>query len=157
MKHEFCPTCGQKTTYELTLDTGTAKMMTAISDYIRKKGINVFSNTKEMIGNGYDFNAAGNITRPRAHGLIARIPGKATNYCITDKGFRFLKGEPIESVVIMKKASKGEPSHAIGHEGPEIKISQLLSGWSEYWSANGYEIQNGVVVTRPTVKNPTLL
>lgn len=69
MKHEHCPTCGQKTTYELSIDTGTAKMMTAISDFVKEKGF------------------------------------------------------------------------------VEIRIDQLLKGWSEYWSTNGYEIKEGVVIT----------
>jgi hypothetical protein len=139
------------------MDIGTAKMLTAISDFIKKKGINVFSNTKEMIGLGYDFNAAGNISRPKFHGLIARIPGKATNYCLTEKGLKFLSGEPILSVTIIKKGTNDEPPHVIGHEGPEITIDKLLSGWGDYWSANGYEIKEGIIITKPTVKQTTLL
>ncbi len=157
MNHQHCPTCGQRITYELALDAGTAMMMGAIAEFVKAKGINAFSNTKEMIGRGYNFHAAGNITRPRAHGLIARIPGKATNYCITDKGLAFLRGEPIESVVIVKKATKEAPSHVIAHDGPRITIGELLDGWTEFWSSNGYRIENGVVVDTPQVKNQTQL
>jgi len=153
MNHDYCPVCGQTITYELAMDIGTAKMMKAIADYVREKGINVFSNTKEMIGVGYDFHAAGNITRPRAHGLIARIPGEATNYCITDKGFKFLEGEKIESIVVMKKATNYGPSYVLKHAGPMVSINDFMNNWGEYWSANGYAIKEGRVITRPTVKS----
>jgi hypothetical protein len=68
-----------------------------------------------------------------------------------------LRDEPIESVVIMKKATKDAPSHVIAHEGPYVRISELLNGWPEYWSSNGYRIEQGVVVVTPQIKNQTQL
>jgi hypothetical protein len=54
--------------------------------------------------------------------------------------------------VMMAKATQGVPSHVVGHEGPMVTIEQLSNGWNDYWSANGYEIKEGRVVTETTVK-----
>lgn len=154
MNHKYCPTCGQKISYEISLDKGTAEMIVEISKFIKQKGINVFSNTKEMIAQDrYNFHSAGNITKARAHGLIARIPNEPTNYCLTDKGIAFLKDEPIPSVAIILKSTKDSPSRVVGHEGERIKISQLLDGFGDYWVVNGYEIRAGRIINTPPLKS----
>ena len=120
---EKCECCGQTTTYLLPVDRGTIDIMISIGNAIRRKNINVIHPRKEIevdprrvaydirLKEGYlTSNQVGNLSRPRFHGLIAKVKGNPGNYCLTTKGAKFLRGEYIPRFAIISKAEK----HRIG-------------------------------------------
>lgn len=115
-KPEICACCNQSTTYLLAIDRGTVDIVRAIAVAIFRKGINVVHPRKEMeTSQNMDFdlmiregmltsNQVGNLSRPRFHGLIAKIKDNPGNYCLTTKGAQFLKGQPISRFAIISKS-----------------------------------------------------
>jgi hypothetical protein len=115
--------------------------------YIKIKGINAVHPRKELEGEYLTSNQVGNLTRPRAHGLIAKIDGEPGNYCLTWKGLSFLKGQgPIPKYAIMSKKSKTQ----IGY------LSDVTVHVNEYntndtrWEGVGYDIVEGRVINKIT-------
>ena len=154
---EHCSHCGQSLTYELDLDKGSVDILTAIAKYLREKNINAVHPRKELEDKFIlTSNQVGNLSRPRFHGLIAKVVGEKTrgNYCITTKGFNFLNGELIPSIVIVAKATVSTPAHTSDHRGHLTSIKEFDAGWGEYWSSNGYTIEAGRVIIQ---KQPTLI
>lgn len=162
---EKCGSCGQSATYVLGIDRGTVDILKAVAVAIRKKGINAIHprkemevsgrkpDYKEMVENGFlTSNQVGNLTRARAHGLIARIKGNPGNYCLTVKGAKFLRGERIAKYAIMSKTTKSQ----IGYWMPEaynVSIGMFRPD-QEYWEGMNYEIEEGKIVE---IKQPKLL
>lgn len=152
-EHENCPTCGQSVSYELDMDKGSYDILKAITRKVKDKGINIVHLNKELCKTGnITVRQLDNSIRLKFHGLIAHIPGERGNYCITDKGFDFLNGEPISRTVIIMKRTKGKRAHVIGHSDEQITIDALDMGWGEYWSANGYQIVEGRVINELPIK-----
>lgn len=154
---DIYPHCRQTTTYLLSLDHGSIDIVRAIAVVIGKKGINVVHPRKEMEcklapGVSYEMmissgmltsNQVGNLTRPRAHGLIAPVRTNAGNYCLTGKGIRFLKGESIPRFAIMSKSQ----NHQIGYYLPsEYTVNIADLSWGDYWEGINYDIVEGRVV-----------
>lgn len=133
-EHQNCPACGQRLTYELELDRGTVAILTSIARFVKSKGINAVHLSKEMLKQGLlTHHQVGNISRPRFHGLVAKIKGETGNFGLTQKGLDFLRGEPISRTVIIKKAAgKGSPTHVIGHGDEQVMIGQVDKEWGEY-------------------------
>lgn len=154
-EHLNCQTCGQRLSYELEIDKGTVEILTKMARFIRAKGINAVHLSKEMLKQGIiTHHQVGNISRPRFHGLVARIKGEVGNFGMTQKGMDFLRGEPIARTIIIKKAAgPGSPAHVIGHSDEQVTIHQIDREWGDYWSGNGYIIEAGRVITEPPVKN----
>ena len=161
---EKCGCCGQSKTYLLSIDPGTVDILRAVARAILIKGINAIHPRKEMeVHGGYDYeamilsgkmtsNMVGNLSRPRFHGLIAKIKGEAGNYCLTSKGARFLKGEEIHRYAIISKAT----GHQVGYWMPE-KYQVELTDFSVddlYWEGLDYDIKEGQVIKR-IEKGPT--
>lgn len=144
----------QNLSYELEIDKGTTEIVKGVARAIKEKGINCVHIAKEVLAKGYiTVGQRLNVSRPKAHGLIAKVKGQAGNYCLTDKGLSFLKGEPIPRLTIIKKATRNQASHVIAHSEDMVTISQIDNGWGTYWSANGYDIKEGRVITTPAVKS----
>jgi len=158
-KAEVCPGCGQSTTYLLGIDRGTVDILKAIATAIRKKEINCVHPRKEMeIGHDQlDYftmvregkltsNHVGNLSRPRFHGLIAKIKGKdmAGNYCLTSKGARFLKGEQIPKYAIISKEAK----HQIGYYDDDVHFCTIKDFLPdvEYWEGIDFQIKSGEII-----------
>lgn len=151
--HEICQICGQSISYELDIDKGSYEILKAIVRHVKEKGINAVHLNKELCKVGMiTVRQLDNSIRLKFHGLIANIPGERGNYCITDKGFDFLNGEPISRTVIVMKRTKGKRAHVIGHSDEQMTIDVLDMGWGEYWSANGYQIIEGRVITEMPIK-----
>jgi len=162
-KPDSCESCGQTKTYVLGLDRGTIDIVKSICVAIRKKGINCIHPRKEMevatrskpdyqylVTNGQlTSNQINNLSRPRFHGLIASVDDKPGNYCLTNKGLAFLKGQPVPRFAIISKAESklegywhpDEHSVVIGDFKPD----------TEYWEGCNYEIREGVVVKLESV------
>jgi hypothetical protein len=140
---ETCGECKQTTTYVLAIDKGTVHIVKQIARFIGKKGINAVHPRKEMEGTYLSSNEVGNLTRPRAHGLIAKIKGNAGNYCLTSKGAAFLHGQPIERYAIRSKTL----GKTIGYvEGHNVTISEFNAA-GDMWEGVGYGISEGNVIT----------
>lgn len=160
---EHCDHCDQDITYALGIDKGTVDILRAMYVAIGKKSINIIHPKKEMldetdkmpseerIRNGLlSYGQRNNLTRPRIHGLIARVKGEHGNWCITRKGFAFLKGASIPKVAIKSKPE----NRNIGYfdEYPEgdprnyTTIDKYLKNVDPYWASDGYEIKEGRVV-----------
>lgn len=145
-KPEKCECCGQTTTYVLALDRGTTEIVKAIARFIGKKGINRVHPRKEIEGHGLSSNAVGNLSRPRFHGLIARVEGEPGNYLLTRKGAKFLRGEAVPRYAIISKAEGKQ----IGYYMPEEEMINIkrLQKEKDYWEGINYDITEGHVITR---------
>lgn len=161
-KPERCEHCGQTTTYLVPLDRGAAIIVKALAAAIRRKGINCVHPGKEMevprrewsyeraVTEGVlPSNFIDNFSRVRFHGLIARVKGEAGNWCLTSKGARFLRGEPVARYVIRSKATK----HNLGYYEPEtltVTVHELRKA-DELWQGINFDIVEGRIVTEPVV------
>ena len=145
----ICEDCRQDTTYELGLDKGSALLVLAIAKFIRQKGINAVHPRKEMEGKVLTSNQVGNLSRPRFHGLIAKVQGNSGNYLLTPKGSKFLRGETIPKIAIVQKATISEAAHNIGYHLPEeitTSFKELVKN-EQYWEGIDYEIVEGNIIS----------
>ena len=122
-----CECCGQTKDYHTSIDKGMVAIMQAFSVAVRMKGVNVLHPLKEMNANpGMTILEAvrmgkltrtmsGNTSRARSHGLLARIRGRSGNWCITRKGFAFLRGEPVDKYAIIDKLTGDTIGHIPGY------------------------------------------
>lgn len=147
-KPEYCSCCGQTTTYLLPIDRCTVEIMFAIAKFISRKGINSVHPRKEMENIYLSSNQVGNLSRPRFHGLIAKVKGVSGNYCLTKKGAAFLRGEKVPKYAIISKSEK----HQIGYYEPEdhmVTYKDVVE-----WVENiNFDIVNGEVITPEEYKN----
>jgi len=135
------------------LDRGTVNIVKVIAKYIQKKGVNAVHLSKELLAEELlTHHDVGNISRPRFHGLVAKVSENAGNYCLTNKGLDFLNGKQVESIALIKKATDKVPAYTIGYIGEPVTIKDFDNEWGEWWSASGYEIQEGRVITQPKGK-----
>lgn len=132
-------------------------IMVSFALAIQKKGINVIHPRKEIeVGvsfgtqNAMDIgkmtsNQVGNLSHPRFHGLIARV--ESGNYCLTRKGARFLKGEPIQKYAIVSKITGHQEGYwaKFGDDRDLVTIKQLLKD-DEYFGDVTFDIQHGRVI-----------
>ncbi len=164
-----CEECGQAVEYIIPVDKGTVTIVKALARFIQKKGINFVHPTKEMEvpAKEWTYTRAitegvltstqiGNLTRPRVHGLIAKVEGEAGNWCITKKGQDFLSGKVIPRFAIISKSAvgHGEGSHKEEYWKPEeytIEAHEFTAG-DPPWEGFTFEIQQGRVITQVPVK-----
>ena len=143
--NQICPHCGQSTIYYLSIDRGTVKIVKQIARFIGQKGINAVHPRKEMEGKWLTSNEVGNLTRPRANGLIAKIKGNAGNYCLTIKGSAFLNGVPIHKTSIRSKVEE----KTIGYlEEDGMTTINDYNTANDYWEGIGYEIKAGEIIVK---------
>ena len=141
---EKCDCCGQTTSYLLAMDKGSVHIVMAIAKAVKKKGINAIHPRKEMEGTYLTSNQVGNLTRPRAHGLIAKVKGNAGNYCLTQKGLDFLNGSRIPKYTVMSKVEKRQVGYF-----EEFKYHCTINSFisvEDYWEGTGFEIKQGSVI-----------
>ena len=154
---ERCEHCGQSLSYLIPIDRGSVDILKAISQAIRKKGINIVHPRKEMEAGGRDVsykemvreghltsNQVGNLSRLRFHGLIASVDGNPGNYCLTSKGAEFLKGGAVPRYAVISKVT----GHQIGYHMPE-KYRVVIYDFrpdQEYWDGIDYQIVAGRVM-----------
>lgn len=141
---ECCPTCGQTTTYLLSIDHGTVEVLKAIARFIGRKGINIVHPRKEMEGAYLSSNQVGNLSRARFHGLIASVAKNPGNYLLTTKGAAFLRGAIVPRTAIVSKAE----GRQIGYHEEDRDLCTIKDflGAGEYWEGINYDITAGYVV-----------
>jgi len=164
---EVCECCGQAKTYILPLDKGTAIIVKAIAAAIKIKGVNIIHPKKEMEVPATEWTKErairfgslnsihiGNLTKARAHGLIARVKDHAGNWCLTKKGAAFLRGEKVPRLAVMQKTAQGSRSHKEEYFRPEEFMVDIyeLSEADEMWEGINFDIVEGRVVMDPPVK-----
>lgn len=168
---EVCTCCGQTTTYILGIDQGTVDIVKAVSIAIQRKGINMIHPWKEMQApkSKLDYVTITleglltpmqltNLSRARAHGLIAHVHDQHGNYCMTTKGAQFLNGCEIDRYAIMSKSE----GHQIGYFEPGkhmVTVKSFQRKGEPYWQGINYDIIEGRIITElpiPT-KQATLL
>ena len=161
---EVCEHCGQTITYLLPLDRGTVDIVKSIARAIRNKGINFIHPRKEMEfrlpagGNYYEMiragmltsNQVGNLSRPRFHGLIARIKDNPGNYCLTTKGAQFLKGREIPRFAIISKAEKKQVGYYKQFDYT-AKVKDFATD-EDYWEGINFNIVEGSIIKDVPVK-----
>lgn len=141
---DVCPHCQQTTNYITGVDRGMAAIVRAFGNAVRAKGVNVLHPLKELAADpGMSVAqavAAGKLTgsmsrntsRARSHGLLARIEGRAGNWCLTKKGVAFLRGEPVPKYAIIDKVT----GHTAGYYEPETYTASIreLDPSAPFWS-----------------------
>lgn len=147
-----CSACGQSEEYLLPIDNGTVDIVKMIARYIDSKGINVVHPRKEIEGHGLTSNQVGNLSRPRFHGLIARVA--KGNYCLTTKGAKFLNGMRVEKYAIVSKVEKRNVGYL--QEGGFVTVHDF-NGDGEYWEGINYEIEGGIIIRSKKDVQHTLL
>jgi len=159
---EICAHCGQSMTYALPVDKGTADIVRALAIAITRKGINIIHVRKEMEGKVADIqngilnsNQVGNLSHARSHGLIAKVKDNKGNYCLTSKGARFLKGDPIPRIAVISKKDKRQIGYING-ETDVISIKDFLAE-NEYWESINFSIHEGHVVKDLPEKKQAML
>lgn len=149
-KPTVCEHCGQTTDYLLAIDRGISDILIGFIRAVKDIKSNCVHPIK-MCEQGYlTVNQVKNLSRARFHGLIARIDNKSGWWCLTTKGGKFLRGDPIPKFCVVSKSL----SKQVGYWQPEIHtidIKSLVKIDSDYW-----EIKNFDVVELPFVSQPAL-
>jgi hypothetical protein len=146
-----CEACSQTTTYAMALDRGTAHIVLAVFNAVRRLDRNRVHIDKEMVALKHDWpsyqemieggcmtsSMQHNVPRARYHGLIAFADRGSGEYLLTPKGAAFLRGEPVPKVVIVDKAKKKNA----GYFEPEgiVTWAQLVRK-EPYW-AKGFDFE----------------
>lgn len=155
-KPDVCTHCGQELNYILAIDRGTTNIVKQISRFIEKKGINCVHPRKEMEGAYLTSNEVGNLTRARAHGLIAKIKDNPGNYCLTSKGLSYLGGTSIPRFAIISKSKVNSGSMNVGYivsDPPKKEEFVCIADFNsadDYWEGIGYTIESGRVIKNLT-------
>ncbi len=147
-KPKRCSECNQSLTYLIPIDKGTAQIVKKLALFIKQKGINIVHPRKEMEGNGMSSNEVGNLSRPRMHGLIAKIKGNPGNYCLTRKGAEFLKGDQIPKFAVRDREAKMTIGY-LSEEGTtsgKLITTNINDVDGEYWEGINFTIEEGRVV-----------
>lgn len=161
------PDCGLEHEYLVPIDPGTIAIVKAIGVYIRNKKANIVHPRKEMETSDrvpvYELvkqgrmtsNMVGNLSRPRMHGLIAKIKGHSGNYCLTTRGGLFLN----KKIGIRKYAIRNKVTgKTTGYFGPEVFINDFNTDkGGGFWEGLGYEILEGRVYAEVPKDNQTKL
>jgi len=140
-----CGGCDQTKDYAMALDRGTALIMMAFANAVRRLDRNRIHVTDEMIGaaaRGDDFfrqieqgfmtlSMQHNIAKPRYHGLLAFAGRGSGEYILTRKGAEFLKGGKVPRVAIIDKVHGKNAGY--WEPGGEVTILQLLRSRGEFW------------------------
>jgi hypothetical protein len=141
-----CEHCHQTLDYAMPLDRGSALIVLAIANAVRRKGVNRVHVVNDMEGRLSDFGVnrnqawhrmveegymtgtmRSNVARPRYHGLIAFADKRGVGtYLLTKKGASFLQNIPVPRVALIDKTT----GHQAGYwdEGGMTTITQLLGG-----------------------------
>lgn len=161
-----CECCGQTTDYEIKVDKGTATIVLAVYNAVRRLDRNQVHLTKDMEARAEDFesyqhmvsegfmtsNMADNVLRAKYHGLVAQVEGGGRGeYLITRKGAEFLRGKAIPRTAIVDKVSHSKKTYldlddtitfsTAMRDAPwwdlnETAMAKVL-GYSEHESENG--------------------
>lgn len=156
-----CECCRQTTTYASKLNKGLVDALINIAVAIQIKGKNdiipgdLAVSTKDPMWSTPSIRRQhgmithsqyNNLSHLRCHGLVALLDVK--NYCLTKKGAAFLRGEEVEAVAVIEKATHSNIGYIADAEGVTFKttIRQIFRNKEGYWDGWDYEIVNGELI-----------
>jgi hypothetical protein len=148
-----CSECGQTTDYDLPLDKGSAMIVMAVANAVRRLNKNSVHFERDMLGTheggesyfsmirgGYMTPMmARNIARPRYHGLIAFVEKGTGEYLLTRKGADFIRGAPVKRIALIDKVLGKNAGYL--ETGGETTIHELLRKETPMWAANLEELR----------------
>ena len=159
-KPTTCDGCGQTTTYLQPLDRGTSDIVKSMANAVWREGKNDIEISKRMVVNpsaGHETaesyaamiaqglmtpSMRNNISKARAHGLLAKVRESSGHWLLTTKGADFLCGKRIPKYAVMSKAEKKQIGYLDdGTPGCETTVGELKGA---YWDIPtfGAKIQN---------------
>lgn len=139
-------------TYLLPIDQGTIDILKGLIHAVHRLGRNCIHPRKEVEGKELTSNQVGNLSRPRFHGLVAKVKENPGHYCITNKGVDFLKGRQVDKYCIVSKVDKKQ----VGYYQPGMNMVTIHDVSPEYWEFPNIEIVDGQIVEQRAVR-PTPL
>lgn len=148
---EVCSDCGQTKNYALAMDKGSSHIVIALASAVERLGRNSIHLVKECLANPSSFNSQrdmleggymtmrmiGNASRPRYHGLIA-FGKESGEYCLTTKGYQFLRGHLIPRTAIIDKVKSVNAGYYL--PAGEVGINDLLKE-EPYWDGTAKRIE----------------
>lgn len=149
-----CGGCTQTTDYDLAMDRGTALIVLAVYNAVRKKGKNRIHVVNEMLCDPADYASyremvedgrmtlrmIGNVPRARYHGLLAFSDKHSGEYLITPKGAKFLRNEKIPRVAIIDKVTHTKKAY-LNEERDTITFTQAMKRETPFWNIRNFEIE----------------
>lgn len=139
-----CGCCGMTIDYIVSLDKGTANLLLAMIKIISDRNKNEVYIQGEVKSGLITPMQAGNLTKARAHGLIAPVEKEgvdAGRYLITRKGADFLRGKTIPKHAIISKKDDCQIGYFHGDE-ITINISEAMLSGAPYWDFLEVEYPN---------------
>lgn len=143
---EQCQHCGQTTTYEVALDRGTALIVLAVYNAVKRLGKNdvhlrddmevpddTFPGYSGMVNAGFmTSKMVHNVPRARYHGLVAYVEKGSNRFLITPKGRDFLMGAEVPRVAIIDKKTHTK-KYYLDEDSDRCTFGQILSGETPFW------------------------
>ena len=145
---DVCPHCTQTTNYDLALDRGSALIVLAVYNAVRRLDRNRihvgnemvrpatdFPSYRDMVAGGWmTFKMEGNMSRPGRHGLITKATDTG-EWLITPKGARFLRGEAVPRVAIVDKTT-GHKAYYLNEDTDRVTFSDLMKREVPFWDVS---------------------
>lgn len=152
-EREVCDACGQSINYRSAVGRGIVEALKSMSKFIEKKGINAVHLHKELvIEKVWTEMQERNMTVHGVRlGLVFHIEDEVGNYGLTTKAMQFLAGENIPKYAYVKKRTEEQGSHTFGVSKQTCNVKDFTKK-DAYWEVPGFEIQEGRVITRSTIK-----
>lgn len=145
-----CHECGQTTDYLMRLDKGSTLILIAVVQAMKRLGKprvhlhkdmahtnpSEFGGYVGMVKAGYlTLRMICNATKACNFGLISAADSSG-RYNVTERGMAFLRGEPIESWVIIDKATH-RPKEMQDFKPKMVTIQGILRGTVPFWDVDG--------------------
>lgn len=95
----------------------------------------------------------------RMHGLLAKVKNEAGNYLLTSKGSKFLNGEEVPRLAIIRKSTKQTDKHNIGYylEDEVRCTAKSLLKEDDYWEGINFRIEEGRIIREEELTQKSLL
>lgn len=150
-----CECCGQTTDYAVALDRGTALIVLAIYNAVRKKNKNKvhlrkemecrdkdYSSYRDMVSDGHmTSRMIDNVLRAKYHGLVAQVDGGGQGeYLITPKGARFLRNEQLPRIAVIDKATHTKKQYWNEIED-RTTFTELMRKETPFWNIEPFEVE----------------
>lgn len=144
-----CAHCGQSTDYDVSLDRGTALIVLALYNAVRRIGrndvhlrddmevsIGTFAGMLAMVNAGYMTSTmVHNVPRARYHGLIAWVEKGTNRFLITPKGRDFLLGKSVPRTAVIDKVTHTKKAY-LDPDTDVVTFSELMDPAVPFWDVD---------------------
>lgn len=152
-----CDHCGQTKDYALPLARGTALMVLALFNAVRKKNKNrvhvgdemvcdpkAYRSYRDMVQDGkMTFKMEGNMTTLHRHGLAAKTDDEGV-WLLTKKGAKFLRGEPVPRVAIIDKTT-GHKAFYLDEQNDVTTFGELMRKETPFWDIPAFDVEDQAI------------